>query len=70
MKLTAGELHRPSLFSTYLAACVHEMEHECLLVVEDANLSVGDNLIGEVEQRRDDLQTRFVHMILPTEQFE
>src|SRR5260370_37557103 len=43
---------------------VHEVEHQGLFVVKDAGLAIFDYLVGEVEQRGDDLEAGLVAIIL------
>lgn len=49
---------------------VHQIEHHCLLIVEEAGTSIGNHLIGDIQQGRDDLQARVIESILPFQQFK
>ena len=46
------------------AFCVHEVEHQGLFVIKKASLSIFDDLITEIEQGRDNLQTGLIETIL------
>ena len=52
------------LLSLLLTTSVHEVEHQSLFVIKDAGPAIFDYLVGEVEQRGDNLEAGLVAIIL------